>query len=82
MLPSCDLNVKKRVKREGEFAVSVILVEDAEELTRDCTARPCFQARIRVLVPHSDYHCTHCQRERGTIYYVGRKASTRHAPCL
>ena len=70
------------------FTITFIVQESAQQLTRECTARPCFTAKTKVVVPRSavngggDYSYTALINEDRWLRVAHHPAGPQHAPCL
>ena len=85
---TCDLSsLQYAVAHPEIFTITFDVQESAKELTRECTARPCFTAQTKVVVPGSaaeggGYTYIASINEDRWLRVAHHPTSPQQAPCL
>lgn len=85
---TCDLSSLRYAASHPEiFTITFSVQESVQRLTRECTARPCFTADAKVVVPGSvaeggGYTYTASINEDRWLRVAHHPTSPQHAPCL
>lgn len=85
---TCDLSSLRYAASHPEvFTITFSVQDSVQRLTRECTARPCFTADAKVVVPGSvaeggGYTYTASINEDRWLRVAHHPTSPQHAPCL